>query len=124
MALRSRFALLTLLASSAVLVQPAEAAVYGAPDPANPLESRIQNLRAGAWGPWLERSSPGAEPDLARAWGNGGNRGWGNARGGGGVWGNGGGVWGNGGRWGNGGGWGNGGAGWLNGGYGRGFVNW
>ncbi len=111
-----------LLATSAVITQPAMAS-FRQPDLQRPLEARIEVLRDGAMGEWFEAQfSEGADSDqrIARAWGNGGGRAWGNG-GGGRAWGNGGGGgWGNGGRaWGNGGGgaWGNGYRAWGNGGW-------
>ena len=124
MAPRSLLQLLTLTAAAAVFTETAQAAVYQAPDLSNPLESRIQALRDGAWQPQL--STAGNGELLARYWGNGGGRGWGN----GGGWRNGGG-WGNGARYYGGGvdvnlGWPNG--GWGNGGWGNvlpgSFINW
>jgi rSAM-associated Gly-rich repeat protein len=124
MAPRSLLQLLTLTAAAAVFTDTAQAAVYQAPDLSNPLESRIQALRDGAWQPQLNTTS--SDQLIARYWGNGGGRAWGN----GGGWRNGGG-WGNGGRYYGGGinvnlGWPNG--GWGNGGWGNGaagsFINW
>ena len=122
MAPRSLLQLLTLTAAATVFTETAQAAVFQAPDLSNPLETRIQALRDGAWQPQL-RSSNGEL--LARYWGNGGGRAWGN----GGGWRGGG--WGNGGRYYGGGGDVN--LGWPNGGWGNGgwanvlpgsFVNW
>jgi rSAM-associated Gly-rich repeat protein len=122
MAPRSLLQLLTLTAAAAVFTETAQAAVFQAPDLNNPLESRIQALRDGAWQP--ELSSNNGEL-VARYWGNGGGRAWGN----GGGWRGGG--WGNGGRYYGGGvnvnlGWPNG--GWGNGGWANvlpgSFVNW
>jgi rSAM-associated Gly-rich repeat protein len=124
MAPRSLLQLLTLTAAAAVFTETAQATVFQAPDLSNPLESRIQALRDGAWQPQL---SSGSGDLLARYWGNGGGRGWGN----GGGWRGGGGGWGNGGRYYGGGvdvnlGWPNG--GWGNGGWANvlpgSFVNW
>ena len=113
-----------LLATSAVIIQPAMAA-FRQPDFQRPLEARIEVLREGAMGDWFESQlseSPASDQRIARAWGNGNGRAWGN--GGAAVrraWGNGGGGWGNGGGgWGNGGGggaWGNGYRAWANGGW-------
>ena len=124
MAPRSLLQLLTLTAAATVFTESAQAAVYQAPDLSNPLESRIQALRDGAWQPQL---SAGNGELVARYWGNGGGHNWGN----GGGFRNGGG-WGNGGRYYGGGGinvnlgWPNG--GWGNGGWGNvlpgSFVNW
>jgi rSAM-associated Gly-rich repeat protein len=122
MAPRSLLQLLTLTAAAAVFTETAQAAVYQAPDLSNPLESRIQALRDGAWQPQLNTAP--SEQLIARYWGNGGGHNWGN----GGGWRNGG--WGNGGRY-YGGGvnvnlWPNG--GWGNGGWGNvlpgSFLNW
>ena len=124
MASRSLLQLLTLTAAAAVFTETAQAAVYQAPDLSNPLESRIQALRDGAWQPQLNAAA--GDQLIARYWGNGGGRGWGN----GGGWRNGGG-WGNGARYYGGGvnvnlGWPNG--GWGNGGWGNvlpgSFINW
>ena len=106
---RSLLGIYVLLASSAVVVQSAEAAVYNQPNLSNPIEAKIQTVRTGSWKALLkENQSSSNERNVARAWGNGGGR-----------------------AWGNGGGrvvrraWGNGGGGWMNGGYGgRGFANW
>ena len=112
---RSLLGIYVLLASSAVVIQSAEAAVYNKPNLSNPIEAKIQTVRTGSWKALLqENQSSSNEGNVARAWGNGGGRAWGNG----------------GGRvvrrgWGNGGGWGTGGGGWMNGGYGgRGFANW
>ena len=75
MAPRSLLQLLTLTAAAAVFTETAQAAVFQAPDLSNPLESRIQALRDGAWQPQL---SSGNGELVARYWGNGGGRGWGN----------------------------------------------
>ena len=124
MAPRSLLQLLTITAAAAVFTETAQAAVYQAPDLSNPLESRIQALRDGAWQPQL--SAVNGEL-VARYWGNGGGHNWGNAGRGGGS------RWGNGGRYYGGGGGVNVNLGWPNGGWGNGgwgnvlpgsFVNW
>lgn len=96
------------LAASAVLCESSRAAVHSEPDAANALEQRIQKLDRQAWAAF-DQTSPQAPDLLARAWGNGGGR----------AWGNGGRAWGNGGR------------GFANGanvgfanGYRGGFANW
>ena len=123
MAPRSLLQLLTLTAAAAVFTETAQAAVYQAPDLSNPLESRIQALRDGAWQPQLSAANGELLP---RYWVNGGDR----ARGNGGGWINGG-DWANGGAYYGGGvdvnlGWPNG--GWGNGGWGNvlpgSFINW
>ena len=75
MAPRSLLQLLTLTAAAAVFTETAQAAVYQAPDLSNPLESRIQALRDGAWQPQLNQEQG---EQIARYWGNGGGRAWGN----------------------------------------------
>ena len=72
---RSLLGIYVLLASSAVVVQSAEAAVYNKPNLANPIEAKIQTVRTGAWKALLnERHSSSNERSVARAWGNGGGR--------------------------------------------------
>ncbi|MEB3158260.1 MAG: GrrA/OscA1 family cyclophane-containing rSAM-modified RiPP [Synechococcus sp.] len=104
------------LAASAVLCESSRAAVHSRPDGSNVLEQRIESLGPAAWAA-LEKASPTSPELLARAWGNGGGRAWGN---GGRAWGNGGGgAWGNGGRA-----FANGGGGGFANGYRGGFANW
>ena len=132
---RPLIALQALLACSTVLCQSGQAAgVFSPPDPANPIESRIETVRNGDWSQWL-RPSEGDDQQLAKSkWGNGGGHSFKNSRGSG-KWKNGsdGGKWSNSrptwhnasyhGGWGNGGGgWRNGSGSWRNGG--GGFVNW
>ncbi len=128
----SPLSLITLLATTAVLVHGGPAAAsataseasLATASPTSNLEARIAAIRQGPWGSRLGHGSPEAAEDTtqARAWGNGGGRAWGNGGrryyGSGGAWGNGGGRgWANGGRRYYGGGvWGNGGGG--------GFINW
>lgn len=135
----SPLSLITLLATTAVLVHAGPAAASATASeaalatsaPTSNLEARIDAIRRGPWGPLLGNGTAAAADDatLARAWGNGGGRAWGNGGrrfyGGGGAWGNGGGRgWANGGRpFYGGGAWGNGGGAWGNGG-GGGFINW
>lgn len=96
------------LAASAVLCESSRAAVHRQPDGANALEQRIEKLNPEAWAA-LDPASRQAPDRLARAWGNGGGR----------AWGNGGRAWGNGGR-----GFANGGGGGFANGYRGGFANW
>lgn len=107
--------LATLLAASAVMQQASHAAVHSSPDLSRALEQRVKTMRQSARQA-LSEAIP-EHPELARAWGNGGGRAWGN---GGRAWGNGGGGgWGNGGR-----GFANGGGGGFANGYRGGFANW
>ncbi|MFL0793510.1 MAG: GrrA/OscA1 family cyclophane-containing rSAM-modified RiPP [Prochlorococcus sp.] len=118
--------LYALLASTAVMSNSADAALFSTPDLANPLESRIQSVRNGPWSNLLQDlplSPEQSDLQAAGKWKNGSNKGWKNS-GGGSKWKNGSGSsWNKSGRvapvrnnWGNG--------GWRNNYYGGSFVNW
>ena len=53
MATRSLISLYALLATSAVITQSAEAAVYSQPNTSNPIEASIQDIRNGSWSLFL-----------------------------------------------------------------------
>ncbi|MCT0226361.1 GrrA/OscA1 family cyclophane-containing rSAM-modified RiPP [Synechococcus sp. CS-1328] len=135
---RSLIAFQVLLACSAALCQSAEASlVYGEPDPANSLDSRIETVRNGDWSNLLRPTAFEGEQIANSKWGNGGGHAFKNTHGsgkwsngkGGAKWSNSRPTWGNGsyrGGWGNGASsaWRNGGGdSWRNG-SGRTFVNW
>ena len=147
MAHRSLLSLFTVLASSALLSQAAQAAVFSTPDLRNPIEARIKTIQQGDWSTLLDEMGqvPLDGEEVAGKWGNGNkNKSWKNGgknnkwKNGnnksfknGGGWKNGGfrngGGWGNGGGFRNGGGWGNGGGGgvgWGNGGGGVVIRGW
>lgn len=107
----SLLSLAAVLATSAILCESSKAAVHREPDLGNALEQRIERMGTKAWALLDSNGITGTTPDsIARAWGNGGGR----------AWGNGGRAWGNGGRgFANGGG----GGGFANG-YRGGFANW
>ena len=46
---RSLLGIYVLLASSAVVIQSAEAAVYNKPNLSNPIEAKIQTVLTGSW---------------------------------------------------------------------------
>jgi rSAM-associated Gly-rich repeat protein len=127
MAHRSLLSLFTVLASSALLSQAAQAAVFSTPDLRNPIEARIKTIQQGDWSTLLDEMGqvPLDGEEVAGKWKNGKNKNWKNG-GNNNKWKNGknkafknGGGWKNGGFR-NGGGWGNGGfrngGGWRNGG--------
>jgi len=146
MAHRSLLSLFTVLASSALLSQAAQAAVFSTPDLRNPIEARIKTIQQGDWSTLLDEMGqvPLNGEEVAGKWGNGKNKNWKNGGNNnkwkngknksfknGGGWKNGGfrngGGWGNGGGFRNGGGWGNGGGGgvgWGNGGGGVVIRGW
>ena len=100
----SLLSLAAVLATRAILREPSKAAAHRAPDLGNALEQRIERMGTKAWALLDSNGITGTTPDsIARAWGDGGGR----------AWGNGGRAWGNGG----------GGRGFANGGGGGGFAN-
>ncbi|MEC8096373.1 MAG: GrrA/OscA1 family cyclophane-containing rSAM-modified RiPP [Cyanobacteriota bacterium] len=108
----SLLSLAAVLATSAALCESAQAAVHSAPDLGKTLEQRIERMSPEAWAV-LEQHGIAGDEVIARAWGNGNGR----------AWGNGGRRFGNGGGFLNGGGFRNGGGGFANG-YRGGFANW
>ena len=72
MATRSLISLYALLATSAVITQSAEAAVYSQPNTSNPIEASIQNIRNGSWGLFIRPNNIiSGKNDQARSWENG-----------------------------------------------------
>ena len=123
MATRSLISLYALLATSAVITQSAEAAVYGQPNTSKPSEASIQGIRNGRWSLFLRPNNTiFGENDQARSWKNGSGKSWKNGSSSG-KWKNGSGK-----SWKNSSGWRNG--GWRNGSSGKwendsgGFLNW
>ena len=96
-----------ILASSSVLIDASHSAVLSEPDPGNALEQRIEKLSSDAWARLGASSDRHDGQTIARAWGNGNGRAFGNGGGRGRAFGNGGG----------------GGGGFANG-YRAGFANW
>ena len=98
-----------ILASSSVLIDASHSAVLSEPDLGNALEQRIEKLSSDAWarlGASSDRHDHHDGQTIARAWGNGNGRAFGNGGGRGRAFGNGGG-----------------GGGFANG-YRAGFANW
>ena len=72
MANRSLISLYALLATSAVITQSAEAAVYSQPNTSNPIEASIQDIRNGSWSLFLRpKNIISGKNDQARSWKNG-----------------------------------------------------
>ena len=118
MANRSLISLYALLATSAVITQSAEAAVYSKPNTSNPIDASIQDIRDGRWSLFLRSNKIiFGENDQARSWKNGSGKSWKNGSSSG-KWKNGSGK-----SWKNTSGWRNGSSGkWKNGS--GGFLNW
>lgn len=100
---RTLLSLYVLMASSAVVSNSAEAALFNSPDYSSPLEARIEALRQGPWSPLLRGQPSGLVDDVelqaAARWKNGSGKAWKNYAGGGSKWKNGNGkAWGNSGR--------------------------
>ncbi|KZR63310.1 GrrA/OscA1 family cyclophane-containing rSAM-modified RiPP [Prochlorococcus sp. MIT 1306] len=77
MATRSLISLYALLATSAVITQSAEAAVYSQANACNPIEANIQDIRNGSWSLFLRPNNIiFGENDQARSWKNGSGKSW------------------------------------------------
>ena len=73
----SLLSLAAAFATSAALCESAQAAVHSAPDLGKTLEQRIERMSPEAWA-FLEQNGLVGDDTIARAWGNGNGRAWGN----------------------------------------------